>query len=186
MALASSTRAGKKQWQPRSIHDKPKRSWVQRPAPSSSSEDPLFVPVATSSRGAARTGAWTDPEDSRGRKRSQRAAARAASKPQYPADCYFRTRSITENTKATYHDAFWSFVNFCDQESRPALPRADLASADRALELYFDKLFFDGENPHVGETLIAAFGYHTRWSTKGALPCARSQRLEGDRSRPCS
>ena len=84
-----------------------------------------------------------------------------------------RGRSRRTRRPPTYHDAFWSFVNFCDQENRPALRRADLPSADRALEFYFDKLFFDGENPHVGETLIAAFGYHTRWSTKGALPRAR-------------
>ena len=115
-------------------------------------------------------GGATDPVDSRGRKRSQRAAARAAIDHDSTTSTYLRTRSITDATKATYHDAFWNFADF---SARGGHARSTPATADAVLELYFDKLFFDGENPHVGETTIAALGFYMRWSTKGCFPRAR-------------
>ena len=50
--------------------------------------------------------------DSRDRRRSQRAAARAAIQHDAASGTYLRTRSIADATKSTYHDAFWSFVDF--------------------------------------------------------------------------
>ena len=109
---------------------------------------------------------WTP----RGCKRSRRAAARAAINHDATTGTYLRTRSISDATKSTYHDAFWSFAAFSDQGGQI---RSTPATADAVLELFFDKLFFDGENPHVGETTIAALGYFMRWSTKGCFPRAR-------------
>ena len=167
MAPASSTLGGKKRWRPHGSVAKTKRFWAQRPESSSSSEGLRFVPAGTSSRGAMHVVAGaTDPMDSRGRRRSQRAAARAAIEHDSSTGTYLRIRSITDATKATYNEAFWAFADF---STKGAHTRNTPTAADATLELYFDKLFFDGENPHVGETTIAALGYYMRWSTKGCL-----------------
>ena len=108
--------------------------------------------------------------DPRGRRRSQRAAARAAIEHDSSTGTYLRDRSITDDTKATYNEAFWAFADF---STKGAHTRNTPTAADATLELYFDEFLVVGENPLVGETTIAALGYYMRWSTKGCFPRAR-------------
>ena len=112
----------------------------------------------------------TDSMDTRGRVRSLRIAAHAAIEHGTATGTYLRTRSITDATQPAYHNALQSFANF---SARGGHTRSTPAAVDTVLELCFDELFFDGENPHIGKATIAALSDYMRWSTKGRFPRAR-------------
>jgi len=89
-------------------------------------------------------------------RRADRAAARAARHVPPVKKKFLKRRSVTPATLEAYARHTALFVQYCSQHR---LPRGSMEAVDRALEKYFDHLFFEGAAPYEGRYALCGYAF---------------------------